>query len=377
MNDVFTELRRNIHRHPERSGEETGTARIITDYLSKCPGWEVQTGIGGHGVLATWRSGKPGDHTVFRAELDALPIQETTGLEYASVNPGVGHHCGHDGHMAMLCGLAARTPAIGGLHGCISLLFQPAEETGQGAAAMLRDEAMKDWHPSRIIALHNTPGHPLGQLICREGVMLVASTGVSVSFQGTSAHAAHPELGKSPWRALQTLADQALQWPSTLVPLGNSAKVTLAGINMGGPHYGTSPAAGTVWLTLRAYQTETLNMLKNQVAMLAGQLAAGQELRYEVNFTEEFEATVNQGSLFREIRDLAKAAGFSWVEPDRPWSYSEDFGRFGRIAPTLFMGIGSGEQQPVLHASDFDFPDELLAMGIDVLETIVQNYHTG
>ncbi|MCH8496512.1 MAG: M20/M25/M40 family metallo-hydrolase, partial [Balneolales bacterium] len=140
---ALTGFRHELHQHPELSGEEVETARRVADYLSRFEAFEVTTGVGKHGILATIDSGKKGCHTVLRAELDALPIQESTDVPYASVNEGVGHHCGHDGHIAILCGMAEGLTKNPIRKGKVTLLFQPAEEIGAGAEMMLNDPVFK------------------------------------------------------------------------------------------------------------------------------------------------------------------------------------------------------------------------------------------
>ncbi|MCC5926226.1 MAG: amidohydrolase [Bacteroidetes bacterium] len=368
-------LRHELHRHPELAGDERETAHRIETFLHQLKGWKITRNVGGYGILAEYCTDNPGTHTVFRAELDALPIQERSGVPHASQHKGVAHLCGHDGHSVILCGLAAYLSRNNPASGRITLLFQPAEETGQGAAAMLKDKALADFKPDRIIALHNMPGEALGSVLLRNGTMLVASTGAQIYFQGRSAHAAEPEKGSPAWPAMQILIQEALSWPSTKVSLPEQVKITLAGCNTGGPFYGTAAGDGTVWLTLRAYETHTLNTLKQLLAEKADSLARVFDLSVNVTFADEFDATVNESKLTNEFIALMKSTGIPAKELANPYSYSEDFGRFSSKAPSLFFGLGAGEAQKPLHSHEYDFPDQLIERGMEIFKLIVSKYH--
>jgi len=369
------DFRRKLHSYPELSGQESTTAATVASFFRRLDGWHLSEKIGGFGLLATLDTGKSGSHTVFRAELDALPIQERTGVSHASKNDGIGHHCGHDGHATILCGLAHVLIKKKPSSGKITLLFQPAEEIGEGAQAMLDDLDKTGFKPDRIIALHNIPGEQLGAILIRSGLMLVASCGAEIHFEGESSHAAEPENGKSSWMAMRALTDEALAWSSTVVPLKEQAKVTLVGCNIGGARYGTSPGDGTVWLTMRSYHTPTLQKLKDILEVRAKALAAMYSLTVNITFIDEFDATVNDEVLVAELREVAATADCEVIDLAEPYSYSEDFGRFSSVAPTLFFGLGAGENHPPLHASKYDFPDELLQKGINIFKLLVDKYH--
>lgn len=380
MLEHILHLRHTLHEHPERSGSEQETMRRIAAFLMELPGWKVLTDLGGFGVWAYLDGGRPGSHTALRAELDALPITENTGLPYASRHPGTGHHCGHDGHMATLCGVAQQLtsdPSFNArsFRGRISLLFQPAEETGEGAATMIKALREVDFQADRILAMHNIPGQPLGTVLVRSGTMLVASSGAEITFMGVPSHAAEPEKGVHPWPAVRALTDEVLGWGSTLVPLDQQAKITLVGSQLGGPHFGTSPAEAQVWFTLRAYDTALLDDMKVRLLNRASDLGHIYGLQSNVHFTEEFEATVNDPSLVEDVRATAAEQGVPVSLLHHPYSYSEDFGRFAALAPTLFFGMGAGEHHPALHSDQYDYPDALLPRSIILFLRLLKRYH--
>lgn len=372
----LTEFRRELHQHPELSGEEVETARRVAEYLSQFDGFRVLTGVGKHGILATIDSGKPGSHTVLRAELDALPIQETSEIPYASINEGVGHHCGHDGHIAILCGMAEVLSKNPIKKGKVTLMFQPAEEIGSGAEMMLNDLVFADFQPDRFIALHGISGEPSGTVLYRKATMLVASTGMHIRVIGRTSHAAEPESGNSPWPFLKRMADEALMMPSLGMKLHKRSKVTLVGLKTGGPHFGTSPGNGDLWLTIRAYTTETLEEMVNSLKQKAIKIAQSEDLKVEISLHEHFEATMNDDELVEVLEAICSKEGFEIQELEHPFSYSEDFGRFTSVAPSLFLGLGAGENLPALHASTFDFPDELISAGINLYDQIMRYYHS-
>ena len=186
MPDDLIALRHALHRQPELSGHEADTARLIATHLQATNPDRLVTNLGGHGVAALYDSGQPGPTVMLRAELDALPISEASGVPHASERPGFGHLCGHDGHMAILMGRAGTRPARGRL----VLLFQPAEETGAGARAVLDDPAFAALRPDYAFALHNMPGLPLGAVAVAPGPVSCASVGWRIAVAGREAHAA-------------------------------------------------------------------------------------------------------------------------------------------------------------------------------------------
>ncbi len=200
-------LRRRLHVLAERSGSEAATAAFVADRLAPARPTALLTGLGGHGVAAVFAApgGAAGPTVVLRAELDALPIAESIELPHASRTPGCAHKCGHDGHMAVLLGvardLAARPPA----RGRVVLLFQPAEETGEGAARVAADPRFRALAPDWLFALHNLPGYPEGRVLVRSGAFCAGSAGLTVTLAGATSHAAYPEQGRSPDKAMAEL----------------------------------------------------------------------------------------------------------------------------------------------------------------------------
>ena len=215
----LTDWRRDLHRFPEVSGEERETAARVVAALRATRPDQVVTGLGGHGVAAVWHGDGPGETVLFRAELDALPIDEVGQPDWRSTIPGKGHMCGHDGHMAILLALARLIARKRPATGRVILLFQPAEETGAGAAAVLADARYPVLKPDWAFALHNLPGLTFGHATLRAGTMMCASQGMQVQLTGKTAHASMPESGTSPVHAVARLIPALL---ATLLLLANA-----------------------------------------------------------------------------------------------------------------------------------------------------------
>jgi len=203
--DELSTLRKHFHRHPELSGEEVQTAQTISDKLKALSPTRVITQLGGHGVAAVFDSGVAGPTVMFRAELDALPIQEQSDNEWASTVPGKSHMCGHDGHMMFLIALAKLLRSKPAEKGRVVLMFQPSEEDGTGARAVVADAAYHDIIPDYAFAIHLEPGLPFGYVATRAGLINCASHGLQIKLTGQTAHAADPEDGVSPAMAIVKL----------------------------------------------------------------------------------------------------------------------------------------------------------------------------
>lgn len=370
--DEFTALRRHLHSIAEVSGQESDTAAYIADFLNDCQPDAVRTGLGGHGVLARFGDTGQNASVLLRCELDALPIAESNDFDYQSDTEGVGHKCGHDGHMAIMCGVARRLAEDlpDGL--TVWLLFQPAEETGQGARAVLDDEQFSDVSPDYVFALHNIPSHEMRQVILRPGPFAAASVGFKARFRGQTAHAAHPEQGRSPAAAVAQLILALSGIPQHYAALEEAAKVTVVQAHVGEEAFGTSPGRGEVMATLRTYDDRLLERLKAKARELAQGIAHTYGLELETEWVEPFPATVNDAEAVGMVRDAAEAAGLAVSEKEEPFGWSEDFGHFTGSFKGALFGLGSGTDQPALHAQDYDFPDELIDTGITVFMGIIR-----
>ena len=369
MDDLIkklTKFRHELHCNPELSGNEVKTAKRILNFIGAGKPQEVYSNIGGHGIILVYDSGNPGKTVLIRGDIDALPINETHDLAYCSANPGVSHKCGHDGHTAILAGLAMRLSDEPLKKGKAILLFQPAEETGAGAKAMLSNWP-ENLIPDQVFALHNIPGRPIHSIILKERWFASASQGMIVRLKGKSAHAAEPEKGINPAFAIARIVN----FIKTLT-FEKYQKVTIIHLNVGEVAFGTSPGEGEIMLTLRAGNNTQMGSLSDCVQQEILSIAESESLTTEVAFTEVFPATKCHQKANKAIVDAANNLGLQIIKGDEPFKWSEDFGHFTMQYPGAMFGLGAGEDCPNLHNAEYDFPDELIKTGMMMFDAIIR-----
>jgi|SRR5699024_9733000 len=366
------DFRHHLHEIAEISGEEEKTAQTITDFLKeKAIPDDLHTGLGGRGIAATYCGDEEGLHLLIRCELDGLPIQDNINAEYQSKTDGTGHKCGHDGHMAILCGVAMKLAAERPARGKVTLLLQPAEETGQGAQRVLEDEEFKKLQPDCCFALHNLPGFSKSAIILREGTFAAASVGLEVNLTGTTAHAAHPEEGRSPALAVAQLIESFSAVPQFYSSLDQAVKVTVINAQLGQKAFGTSPGEAVVRATLRTYDDDHLEEIKKRCLQLTEQISETYGLNMDYHWVEEFTATRSGEEAVQLIRKVAEIRNFEIQVKETPFSWSEDFGRFTKKIGGAMFGLGAGKDQPALHAETYDFPDDIIPTGIAMFTGII------
>ena len=371
-NDVvdLTEFRQLLHRHPELSGQEEWTAAQVSAVLESLRPTRLVTGLGGHGVAAVWTGPNPGPTVMFRAELDALPIEELSDAAHASTIPGKGHLCGHDGHTTIFLGLArliARHPPA---RGRVVLMFQPAEEDGSGAAAVLVDPRFDELRPDWAFALHNMPGHPLGHAVIAPGPANCASEGLRVLFQGRTSHASMPEHGVSPAPALCSLMPSAVA-AGPGGDLGPGFRlVSICHARMGEPAFGITPGEAELWLTLRTLFDADMAALREEVMGKASRLAEQHGLTVEFTHHDRFAACENHPDAAHVVTRALDALSIGRDDAGLPMRASEDFGLFGRHTKSAMLLLGAGEACPSLHNPDYDFPDALIPAGAAIFDRI-------
>lgn len=369
----LTAFRRDLHRRPEVSGEEVETARTIVAALKPLKTAHILTGLGGHGVAAVFEGEADGPTVLFRAELDALPIQELSEADWVSEVPGKGHLCGHDGHMTMLLAfgrLIAREPIA---RGRIVLMFQPAEEDGSGARAVVADPAYAQISPDWAFAIHNEPGRPFGYVSTRVGLVNCASQGLAIRFSGKTAHAATPEDGVSPARAIAALIP-ALDDLGGGGYLNDEFKlVTVTHVNIGEPTFGIAPADGVVFATLRTALDDAMAGLASDARTLAQDLAQKHGLQVSFDVCDDFAASINDADATEVAVSAMSAIGVPSGDLGLPMRASEDFGVFGWDAKAAMLCLGVGDDYAALHNPDYDFPDDLIPIGAAIFERIARD----
>ncbi len=365
-------LRRELHRYPELSGGEVETAERLVAFMAPfAPAGQILA-LGGHGLALWWDGAASGPTLMLRADMDALPIPEVGSmLPHASLRAGAAHKCGHDGHMAMLAGMApllARRPPQ---RGRVVLFFQPAEETGAGAAAALADARWEQIAPDYVFALHNLPGYALGRLVLAPGSFASASTGVVMALHGATSHAATPALGRSPARALASLMLALEALPAALAPEGVSCQLTLIHARLGEVAFGTTPGQAVLMATLRAGDDAALARLLGAVRAQAEAHCAEAGLGLTFSTREAFPAVVTAPEAYAVLQRVVADGSFAWEALGRPMAWSEDFGHLTQRYRGALVGLGAGEGQAPLHDEGYDFPDDLLGIGLRFHDAVV------
>jgi amidohydrolase len=364
--------RHQLHRAPEISGEERETADAVVSFLAPSLPDRVITGLGGHGVAAVYEGREPGPTVMVRAELDALPIEEISESDHRSTVPGKGHLCGHDGHMTIIAALSRGLGRDRPQRGRAVLLFQPAEETGAGAAAVIADPKFAGIAPDYAFSLHNKPGLPLGYVALSEGPANCASRGLKIMLSGTTSHAATPELGVSPMPAVARLmpALTALGAGGPLDPA--YALVTVTHATIGEAAFGIAPGRAEIWATLRTLTDAQMGALCAKAEALVQEIAREMGLGAALTYHDVFHHCENDAeavALLRQALDDEKLK-HGQTAPQRG---SEDFGLFGREAKSAMFLLGAGETSPPLHNPDYDFPDALIEPGSRVFMRALRN----
>jgi len=376
MQESLLNLRHELHRFPELSGKEKQTALRIVKFLRPLKPDMIIEKLGGYGVLAVFSSGQAGPEVLFRADLDALPINETTQIDYRSGQSGVSHKCGHDGHTAILAGLAAFISANRPVKGRYLLLFQPAEETGMGAKSVLSDPSFFAFKPDYCFALHNLPGYARNTIIVRNGTFAAASMGMIIRLKGRTSHASEPEKGQSPAAAMARLMASLPKLSGNGPAFGYSdfALLTLIYGSLGTPAFGTSPGEAVLMATLRAYLDADMKSLIDKAESLVKKMAETAQLTFEISYTEEFPATTNHPEAVEFVTEAAAKLGLPIAEAGLPFRWSEDFAHFAGRSKSALFGIGAGKAHLPLHDPDYDFPDKIIGAGVSVWQTLYERF---
>lgn len=368
------DFRRDFHAHPEVAFEETRTAAIVAAHLSKL-GLEVRTGVGKTGVIGILDTGKPGPTVLARADFDALPVAEETHLPFASTTPGKMHACGHDAHTAILLSTASvLTKTQEQLTGKLVMLFQPAEEIGAGAQAMLDDGALDGITLNHVIGLHITTLHPLGEVHVDTGPMMAATDTIEITLSGVGGHAAMPPHFVDPVvasaqliTALQTIVSRETD------PIDQS--VLSFGVIHGGTVANVIPEQVYMAGTLRSFDEQTRERLKTRITEITNSIAAAMRCEVDIQFTEGTDAVVNEASAVEHFRSIAaNVVGANNVRKQVPMMGGDDMALWLRQAPGVYfwLGASSGEATSYAHHHPkFDIDEKALPIGVELLSTAI------
>lgn len=348
-------LRKQLHQIPEFSGEEVCTKKRLMEFLKAYTTMEIVDC--GKWFYAVHRERNAQNNLAIRADFDAVTSEKGTAE----------HLCGHDGHSAILCGLALELENMV----CdknIFLIFQYGEENGEGGKECA--QILKRENIERIYGLHNIPGYPEGTILLRHGTFACASMGMTVTFYGAPTHAAYPEDGKNPAYAIanmiaQTESYQKFQQDDSMV------LCTVIGTKVGEKAFGVAASSGELWLTIRAEKEKDLYQLKKLLEEKVKDNGKKYQLDYQIDYSDVFPETVNHQKLLNIVKECCMENQWETQEIKDPFRWSEDFGWYQKEVGGVFLGLGSGENHPQLHTADYEFPDEIIKQGILLWKALI------
>jgi len=371
--DEFVALRRDIHRHPELAFEEFRTSRVVADKLAQW-GYAVESGLGGTGVVGQLRRGDGSKRLGLRADMDALPIVEATGLPHASCRHGVMHACGHDGHTAMLLAAARHLATQSRFNGTLNLIFQPAEE-GQGGARRMMDDGLFEKYPcDAIFAMHNMPGHPQGRLLFRDGATMASSDNVTITLEGTGGHGAMPHRAADPVVAGAAIVTGLQSIVARNIDPLHMAVVT-AGAFQAGNANNVIPQTAELKLSVRALDRDVRDTLERRIVELVEHQARSYGVRAVIDYQRNYPVLVNANVETDFARQIAmELLGDEQVElQTRALTGSEDFAFMLEQVPGSYLLIGNGDGSDgdaggghgacMVHNPNYDFDDRNVPIG--------------
>ncbi|MBB3650355.1 M20 aminoacylase family protein [Rhizobium redzepovicii] len=371
----LTAIRRHLHANPELSFEEAETARFVADKLEAW-GYHVTRNVGGHGVVARMIVGSGKKSIAIRADMDALPITEQTGLDHASKVPGKMHACGHDGHTAMLLGAAEYLARTRRFNGTVTLIFQPAEEAGavSGAPAMIADGLFERFPFDVIYGLHNHPGAPEGTFLMRTGPLMAAADTAEITITGKGGHASRPHLTIDPVVVACHLVVTLQTVVSRSVDPTQTAVVTVGAIHSGEAS-NVIPENAKLLMTVRSFDPKVRELLETRIRKLSESIAEGFGAKAEIDYVHGHPVVVNSET----ETEFAWTVAEELVGADRVTTCglipgSEDFSHFLEHKPGAFLRLGNGVNSAILHSARYDFADESLTAGAAMWARLTERY---
>ncbi|HKM64648.1 MAG TPA: M20 family metallopeptidase [Acidisphaera sp.] len=362
-------LRRDIHAHPELGFQEVRTSRVVADELARL-GIPHQTGVGRTGVVGLIEGARPGPVVAIRADMDALPIEERTGLEFESTNRGLMHACGHDVHTATLLGVASVLKELAPqLSGTVKLVFQPAEEGLGGMAAMIDDGVLESPRVDYALGFHNYPDMPVGTFGYVRGASCAAADRFDIVVHGRSGHAAHPEQAIDPIVAAAMLVGQLQTVVSRELPPMSPVVVTVGAIN-GGQTHNIIPDSCTLRGTIRTLRPETREAVEAAVRRHCSALEQSQRVRCEVHLRRGVPPLMNDLSLVDRCSvSVARQFDDGAIAEGAPSLGGEDFALMANRVPAFHLRVGSGApgRTDKLHNSEYQPDERCIGLGVQAL----------
>jgi hippurate hydrolase len=378
--DEFIAVRRDIHRHPEMGYKEYRTSDLVAEQLSAW-GYQVTRGLGGTGVVGQLKKGTGTPSIGIRADMDALPIEEATGLPYASCKVGIMHACGHDGHTAMLLAAAKHIAQQGVFSGTVNLIFQPAEEGLGGARKMIEDGLFQQFPCQAIFAMHNMPGQPQGHLVLRDGSAMASSDYVTITLHGKGGHGAMPHLAADP-----VVAGSAIVMGLQSIVARNIDPQQMAIITVGAFNAGVAnnviPQTATLRLSVRSLDRDVRVLLEQRITELVHAQAQSYGVTADIDYQRGYPVLVNHPA----ETDFARTVAEELVGPARvvrqgpALTGSEDFAFMLEAVPGSYVLIGNGQGPGdghgacMVHNPGYDFNDKNVAVGAAFWSLLVERF---
>lgn len=360
LDSKMEQIRAELYGMAEYSHKEVKTAAYVESILKESSPDYLYTGIGGYGIIAGYKGRGKGPSLMFRCELDAIKTED-----------GYRHLCGHDGHMAILLGLADVVSANRDFNGIVWLLFQPAEEVGEGAALMVKDMERLGLRFDYSFSLHNKPGIPLNKVILHEGVYAAGSVGMEIHFKGSPSHASRPEQAKSPYRAIFESAEY-------MHILNNSKELffdfilgTVVNITLGEINYGVTPGEGYLRMTLRSYADKDLEKLCSLMENFARECASKYKLQCNIAYYDRFPATLNNTQANQMVERALIAHSIDYEYSKLPERGSDDFAFFAFNSISSYFDIGNGTIMGDLHERGYKFSDQIMPIAVKIYSSII------
>ncbi|MEQ6249976.1 M20 aminoacylase family protein [Sulfitobacter sp. HNIBRBA3233] len=370
----LTEFRRDLHRNPELLYDVNRTAASVAERLRAYGCDEVAEGIGQTGVVGVimGRSNTSGRTIGLRADMDALPIHEETDAEWASTVPGKMHACGHDGHTTMLLGAAKQLCETRSFDGRVLVIFQPAEEGGAGADAMIKDGLFTRWPCDEVYGMHNRPNLPVGQFTINEGPIMGSVDSVKIVVEGVGGHAAMPHTTVDPMPIAAALIQAVQGMTSRSLDPMDSAVVSLCSIH-GGDAFNVVPQEIEITGTVRTLREEVRDHIEGRLRTLVEQTCAAQGAKGHLEYTRMYPVTVNDPlGVERAAAAAVEVAGEDKVARDMPASLGgEDFSFMLNEVQGAMINVGNGPSAG-LHHPKYDFNDDVIAWGCSYWTTLVR-----
>ena len=359
--ELAIQLRHDLHTHPELSNEETWTKQHLMEFLQTHTN-NLEIIDKGTWFYAKYHTDKNKPNIAFRADFDALPMDEVINIPWGSQFPKKAHKCGHDGHSATLAAFALEVDQKGADKN-IFFLFQPAEETGDGALQCL--PMLKEEKIDEIYGYHNMSGMPFQSANVLDGIVQCASTGMIIKMEGTPAHASQPETGKNPSFAIAKIINAI---PKLTENSHGLLLCTIIQVNIGERAFGMSAYKGELLLTIRALYEKELDELRDNLIKISNEEAEKYGLKVNFEYSDSFPETKSDKSCVDKVRAVAKEKGIKLHEMEKPLRPSEDFGHYTKETKGAFFYIGNGEDYPHIHTSQYDFRDENIEIACEIFK---------